>query len=191
MIQLILLLVGCGPTAEDIATAIGSDNPVMREDGAKISQNFDDPAVIEALLKIINDPSDKVRLNTIESLAELETPGMLPVLGDPSELYPKVKEALIDRLKNDPNPLVRRAAADALGRLLAKEAIPDLIAYLDTFESNDPDQLVAIWAIGFIGAEGLEAEAKKAALECLVRHRDGTTDKYIYYQATAALRFLK
>lgn len=172
------VLAACGPSPEDIAKAVSSDNPVMREDGAKIAQNYDDPAVIDALIKVLSDPSETVRLNAIESLAELEATKAVP--------------ALIDSLNGDPSPKVKRAACDALGRLKAREALPDIIAYVESFTANDRGQLVGIWAIGYIGAEGgLSADLKKQALDLLVARRDGSTDKFIVYQAKAALRTLK
>ena len=57
------LLFGCGPSADEIATAIGSKNPVMREDGAKIAQNYADPLVEAALIVALLDPARTVRLN--------------------------------------------------------------------------------------------------------------------------------
>ena len=174
---LALLLVACDAAPEDIATAVTSENPVMREDGAKIAQNYDDPVVVEALIKVLADPSEKVRLNAIESLAELEASAAVP--------------ALMDSLNGDPSPQVKRASADALGRLGAKEAIPDLIAYVETFSANDRDQLAGLWAIGNIGSLGLPADGKQAALKTLVARREGTTDKYILYTANEALRTLR
>lgn len=173
----VLGLAACGPEPTDIAKAIASENPVMREDGAKIAQNYDDPAVVEALVKVLSDPSEKVRLNAIESLAELEATAAVP--------------ALVDSLNGDPSPAVKRAAADALGRLQAKEAVPDLIAYVESFGPNDRQQLAGLWAVGNIGSEGLDPDGKQQALGLLVARREGTTDKYILYTANAALRTLR
>lgn len=173
----LLGLAGCSPAAGDIAKAIGSDNPVMREDGAKIAQNYDDEVVVAALVEVLADPSEAVRLNAIESLAELEAASAAP--------------ALIERLKADESPKVRRAAADALGRLMVKESVPDLVAYVATFGPDDRDQLVGLWALGNIGSEGLSAELKAPALETLVQRRESTTDRYVRYTASAALRTLK
>lgn len=163
--------------ASTIATAIGSENPVTREDGAKIAQQYDDPAVIEALSKSLLDDSEQTRLNAIESLAELEAAAAGPVL--------------IERLRNDSSPKVRRAAADALGRLEIPEAVPDLIAYLQAFTPDDREQLSGVWALGNIGTVGLDADAKKATMEYLIGLRNSTTDKYVRYNATFALRWLK
>lgn len=176
--MLLSLLVACGAGPDEIAIAIRSDNPVMREDGAKIAQNFDDSVVIDALVSVLGDPSEQVRLNAIESLAELEASGAAP--------------GLIERLQVDESVKVKRAAADAIGRLVAKEGVPALLAYLATFPADDHEQLAAIWAIGHIGDEGgLEPELKKSALLALVHIRDTTTDRYVRYNTNAALRTLK
>lgn len=176
--MLLSLLLACGAGPDEIATAIRSENPVMREDGAKIAQNYDDDVVVEALVSVLSDPSEQVRLNAIESLAEIEATAATP--------------ALIERLKSDDSTKVRRAAADALGRLVAADAVPDLLTYLSAFGPNDHEQLAGIWAIGHIGDEGkLDGEVKKAALATLVGIRDTTTDRYVRYNVNAALRTLK
>lgn len=178
MSALLLLLAACGAGPEEIATAIRSENPVLREDGAKIAQNFEDPAVVEALISVIDDPSEQVRLNAIESLAELEAQAAAP--------------QLVERLKLDESAKVRRASADALGRLLAKDAVPELIVYVSSFAPDDREQLAGVWAIGFIGNQGgLEPDVKRAALDTLVRIRETTTDIYVRYNVNAALRTLK
>lgn len=171
-------LLACGPSADEIATAIRSENPVMREDGAKIAQNFDGDEVVEALLAVVVDPSEPVRLNAIESLAELEATSAGP--------------ALIERLGADESPKVRAAAADALGRLLVKEAVPALVTYVGTFGPDDRAQLAGIWAIGAIGEEGgLDPGVKSSALTTLVELRGKTKDLYVRYNVNAALRTLK
>lgn len=175
--MLLALLLACSPSADDIAKTIGSTNPVVREDGAKIAQNYPEEAVEKALIAALGDPAVTVRLNAIESLAEIEA----TTAGAP----------LIDRLQNDDDPRVRRAAADALGRLKEKGAVPALIAYLQTFGPDDRAQLAGVWALGSIGAEGLDPEPRQALLDALVALRGATTDKFVRYQTTAALRLLK
>lgn len=176
-ILLVLALTGCSPAPADIAKAISSPNPVMREDGAKIAQNYADPLVWDALIKTLHDKSQKTKLNAIEALATTEA-----TLSGP---------ALIDVLKTDPDPLVQRAAADALGRLEVEAAAPALIEYLASFDPNDRKQLAGIWALGNLGAQGLPAEAKQVVLDTLVSKRESTTDRYVLYSANAALRTLK
>ncbi len=175
--MMLVWLLACAPAPEDIAKAIASENPQMREDGAKIAQNYDDEVVIAALVGVLTDPSEQVRLNAIESLAELDATSA----GSP----------LIARLADDPSAKVRRAAVDALGRLAVQESIPVIITYMAGFSPDDRDQLAGIWALGTIGAEGLPAASKKQALDTLVTLRNTTSDKHIRYQASAALRTLK
>jgi HEAT repeat protein len=170
------LLLGCPPAPEDIAKAIASENPVMREDGAKIAWNFDDPAVVAALAAVVADPSEAVRLNAIESLAELEAASAGP--------------ALIQRLEQDESPKVRRAAADALGRLFVKEAAPALVTYVNSFAADDQNQLAGIWALGSIGSLGLPPETRTLVMDALVVRRN-SADRYIRYNANAALRTLR
>ncbi len=176
-LTLAVLLIGCSPAAADIAKAISSENPVMREDGAKIAQNYADPLVWDALIKTLKDNSQKTKLNAIESLAYTEA-----TLAGP---------ALIDVLQTDADPLVQRAAADALGRLCIEEAVPALTTYVGSFEPNDLNQLTGIWALGNIGAQGLPADQKALVLATLVQKRETTTDRYVLYNANYALRTLK
>lgn len=175
--MILALLFGCSPSSDDIATAISSKNPVMREDGAKIAQNYPDAVVEAALIVALQDPARTVRLNAIESLAEIESTTAGP--------------ALVSRLELDDDPLVRRAAADALGRLKFKDAAPSLVAYIATFAKEDRQQLCGVWALGSIGAEGLDEAGKTLTLDTLVRLRDTTPDKHIRYQTSAALRTLR
>ncbi len=176
-LPVLIALTGCAPAAADIAKAISSDNPVMREDGAKIAQNYDDPVVWDALVKTLPDSSQKTKLNAIESLAYTEAKPAGP--------------QLIDVLKNDPDPRVKRAAADALGRLCILESAPALVEYLSAFSADDREQLAGIWALGNLGAQGLDAETKKIVLATLVQKRESTTDKYVLYSANYALRTLR
>ncbi|MBM4392779.1 MAG: HEAT repeat domain-containing protein [Deltaproteobacteria bacterium] len=174
----LLALVACGPSADEIATAIASENPVMREDGAKIAQNYADEVVEKALVSVTADPDEKTRLNAIESLAEIEAT--------------TATDALVDRLNNDESPRVRRAAADALGRLQAKDAAPALILYVQGFQPSDREMLAGVWALGSIGSEvGLDAEVRKAVLSTLVTLRESSNDRFVRWQATSALRTLK
>lgn len=173
----VLWMVACDPAPEDIAKAIGSENPVMREDGAKIARNYDDQVVVDALVVALADPSEQVRLNAIESLAEVEAT--------------TAGAALVERLQSDESVKVRRAAADALGRLVVKESVPALVGYVGGLEVNDREQLAGVWALGNIGSEGLDPESKKLALATLVARRDATTDRYVAYNVNAALRVLK
>lgn len=171
---LALLLVACGPTPDDVARAIRADNPVQREDGAKIAANVDDPAVVDALVSVLADPSEPVRLRAVRSLADLGATS--------------VGAALRARLAAEESPAVRRALADALGRLGAVEAVPELTAYVASFGDDDRAQLAGLWALGALGAHGLQGEARTRALEMLVRRREATKDRSVRWVTSAALR---
>lgn len=177
LLSLLPFLSGCSPSAEDIAKAIASENPVMREDGAKIAQNYDDDVVVDALIVVLADPSEKARLNAVESLSEIRNERACPVL--------------LEHLAADASPLVRRAAADGIGRIICKEGAPALIAYAQEFSPDDRGQLVALWALGRLGYELLPEEPRKQTLDFLVSRREVATDRYVLYNVNAALRFLK
>lgn len=163
---LALTLTACGPSDEDIANNLQSPNPVVREDTAKIARNFGSDAVNAALVVAISDPSPTVRLNAVESLADLE------VLS--------AAKPLADLLPTEPDPAVQKAIIDTLGRLKDPVAVPALVAWLDANPEKPP--LNAIWALGNIGDKG--------ALDVLSRMRE-SQDVYVRYNATAALRLLR
>lgn len=165
---LALLLGACGPSPEDIAANLASDNPVVREDSAKMAKKYDDEVVIQALIVALNDPGDTVRLNAVESLAELEAVEAVP--------------SLIAVVQADSDPEVVSAAVDALGRIADPRAVSVLMAHL---EQHGPElkTLNAIWALGNIG-DG-------RALPLLARIRAGTDDVYVIYNVDRAMRLLK
>lgn len=162
------LVCGCGPAADDIAANLSSDNPVVREDSAKMARKHDDDAVIKALVVAIQlDPSARVREHAVDSLAELEAVDAVP--------------ALIEVVQRDPEADVVSAAIDALGRLADPRAVPVLLAHLETNGADRPT-LNVIWALGNIG-DG-------RALPLLTSLRD-TDDAYVAYNVERALRELK
>lgn len=160
------LLAACGPSADDIARNLQSQNPVVREDTAKIARNYGSDAVIQSLITALADPSPVVRRNAVDSLAELEA----TAAGAP----------LLELLGRETDERVRRQIIDALGRLDIREAGPALIALLEADEANPP--LNAIWALGRVG--------DAAALPVLTRLRD-SSDPYISWNAADALRELQ
>lgn len=164
-VLLLALLAACSPSDEDLARNLQSPNPVVREDTAKIARNYGSDAVNKALIAALADPSIVVRKNAVDSLAELEaTEAAVPL----AELLP-----------NEPDPGVQRQIVDALGRLKDPAGVPPLIALLEA--NPDAPPLNAIWALGNIG--------DNRALEILSSLR-GSTDTYVAYNATAALRLI-
>lgn len=163
----LLGLLACGPSDEDVAKLLSSNNPAVREDSAKIARNFDADAVGKALVGALADPSPAVRRNAVDSIAELEFKEAVPAL---LELVQK----------QDEDPEVLRQTVDALGRLGDPAAVPVLVALLEQQEANPPLNL--IWALG-----NLE---DPAALDVLSRLR-GSADPYVSFNANAALRKLR
>lgn len=170
-------LAGCAPSTEEVVSYVKSENPVVREDWAVEAAKHNEPEVVEALIAVLNDPSDKVRLAAVASLATLKDKSSAP--------------ALVQRLKEDSNPKVREAAADALGRMEATDALPDLLIYANEFPPDDQGQLVVIWALGHVGAKLTEAEKRTPIREFLVARREQTTDKYVRFNSTTSLRALQ
>ena len=164
------LLAGCGPSYEDIAANLSSNNPVTREDTAKIARNFGSPEVEAALQEALRDPSQKVRYNALDSLIELETVEAVP--------------AIMAMLEVETDRDVEQLAVDALGRLKDPQAVPTLIAYVETCR-DDPARAIplnAIWALGFIG--------DIRAMELLSELRQDS-DTYISWNADLALKSLR
>lgn len=160
------ILAGCGPSSDDIARNLSSPNPAIREDTAKIAKNFGSDEVEAALAAALEDPSEKVRLNAIESLVELEATSAVP--------------ALMDVVATDASDVVKREAVDALGRLKDKRAVPVIIAYVEQRKAERPP-LNGIWALGF-----LEDQAAMPILSELRAH----PDPYVAWNANEALRLV-
>lgn len=170
--QLLLIgaLTACGPSPDDIAANLSSNNPVTREDTAKIARNFGSPEVEAALIAALKDESVKVRYNALESLIELETVEAVPTI--------------MAMLSLEEDREVEQLAVDALGRLKDPQAVPVLLAYIETCR-DDPSRTVplnAIWALGFIG--------DSQALDLLSELREDS-DTYISWNAEQALKNLR
>ena len=168
MMMLLLALLGCGPSTEDIARNLQSANPAVRVDTAKIARNFGSDGVEKALIDALDDEIEQVQVHAIESLAELEAKQAAPAL-----------IAMV--AAGEVPPQVLQAAVDTLGRLGDSEAVPTLIAYLEAREQTSPP-LNAIWALGYI--------EDHRGLDVLSRLRD-SKDPYVRWNANQALRNLR
>ena len=169
-LALALLLGGCGPSSEDIANNLTSDNPVTREDTAKIAHNFDSEAVRQALMVALEDDAKAVRYTALDSLIQVEAVEAVP--------------AIMALLEREQDRDVERLAVDALGRLKDRQAVPTLIAYIERCQ-QDPARgvpLNAIWALGFIG--------DRQAMPLLAQLRE-SDDPFISWNATQALKTLQ
>jgi HEAT repeat protein len=163
----LFLVLGCGPSSDDIAQNLQSDNPAIREDTAKIAKNFSSDVVVQALITALNDPAEEVRLNAVDSLVELEAT--------------EAVSALMVTVQRDSSDLVKRQAVDALGRLGDGAAVPVLIAYVEQRKAKKPP-LNAIWALG-----NLEDPSAMPILSELRNH----PDPYVAWNANEALRNLR
>jgi HEAT repeat protein len=162
-----VLLLACGASPDDIAKNLESDNPVIREDTAKIAHNFDSPEVREALIALLVDEREMVRYNAVKSLVELEEAEAVP--------------ALVEMLETEESQKVLREVIDALGRLGDTDAVPVLIAHIEATKDPKPP-LNAIWALGF-----LEDNQSMELLSELAEH----PDKYVAWNARKALANLR
>ena len=163
----IAALLGCGPDPADIAGNLTSENPVIREDTAKIAHNFDSPEVRSALIDALDDESEMVRFNAINSLVELEEADAV--------------SKLVEMLDTEESPKVHREVIDALGRLKQTEAVPALIAHIEANMDPKPP-LNAIWALGF-----LEDNQSLELLSGLAEH----DDPYVAWNSKKALANLR
>ncbi len=162
---LLLLGLGCSPAPEAVATGMGSENLVVREDMVAFGKQYDDELVVlDALHKALDDPSARVRLRAVESLGELSSPESVQFL----------LKALED---NDDR--VRKEAVDALGRIGDPQAVGALMAYIESRRLDGEIPLNAIWALGNI--------ADPTPLSLLMELRDNS-DPYVAYNAMWALR---
>ncbi len=164
--MLSLMLIACGPTADTITVGLTSANPVVREDMVKIARNVDDEAVVDALVKVLADPSAAIRTEAVNSLAALDAVEAVP------HLIPLLQDA---------EPAVARQVVDALGQLGEPAAVEPLVAYLDAHADVDGRDfpLNALWALGNIG--------DPTAVEALSSMREHA-DTYVAFNANQALK---
>jgi HEAT repeat protein len=168
LLTLLALAAGCGPSAANVATGIASENPAVRGDMVAFARKFDDPAVVQALVGVLGDPSEQTRIDAVKSLAEI---------GDPLAC-----SALVELLATDPSERVQRETIDALGRLKDPIGVDALLALAER-SSDDKIPLNAIWALGNLG--------DKRALPLLSRLREGSRDPYVVFNANVALRKIR
>ncbi|MCK6518614.1 HEAT repeat domain-containing protein [Myxococcota bacterium] len=162
---LLLLGLGCSPAPEAVATGMGSENLVVREDMVAFAKQYDDELVVlDALHKALDDPSSRVRLRAAESLGELASPESV--------------QFLLKALE-DSDDRVRKEAVDALGRIGDPQAVGALMAYIESRRLDGEIPLNAIWALGNI--------ADPTPLSLLMELRDNS-DPYVAYNAMWALR---
>jgi|ETNmetMinimDraft_26_1059896.scaffolds.fasta_scaffold60129_2 HEAT repeat protein len=162
LVTLVLLqvpLAGCGDDVDRYLADLGSRNPMVRLEAAKLARRVDEPRLAAALAPLLTDGSQDIRYNAAVSLAYIGTTEQVPVL--------------IHAL-GDEDREVRLAVVDALGQLEDERAVPSLLAMLDT----EPEPYSVIWALGNIGNDG--------SLDALTPMLDDD-NRYVRYQSRRAL----
>lgn len=156
---LVVPLCGCGDDVDRYVQDLGSRNPMVRLEAAKLAKRVNDPQLAAALTPLLDDGSQDIRLNAAIALAHIgtaeEVPALIAALGDESRD-------------------VRLSAVDALGRIQDDRAVPSLLAMLDT----EKEPYSVIWALGNIGSD--------QSLDALTPMLDGD-NRYVRYQARRAL----
>jgi hypothetical protein len=175
---LAICLSGCSTiSGEDMAYLRSKNDALRKESLARMCMV---PGILDSVLNIFRSRGNEREAITIltDSLAGRKNPEeidiyMLRALGELGKHNRVPPQALMDRL-TDEKPLIRYRAAETLGKIKSKEAVPALIQSL-----NDADnKYTVIWALGEI--------RDKSALEPL-NGLWASTDRYERYNAGRAL----
>ncbi|HQN19583.1 MAG TPA: HEAT repeat domain-containing protein [Syntrophobacteraceae bacterium] len=175
---LAVCLSGCSTiSSDDVANLKGKNDALRKESLARLCIV---PGTLDSVLNIFRSRGNERKAISIliESLAGRDNPEeidvyMLRALGELGKHNRVPYQALADRL-TDERPLVRYRAAEALGKIKSKEAVPALIQSLDDAENK----YTVIWALGEIRDKG--------AVEPLNRLW-ASSDRYERYNAGRAL----
>ncbi len=83
LVTLVLLqvpLAGCGDDVDRYLADLGSRNPMVRLEAAKLARRVDEPRLAAALAPLLTDGSQDIRYNAAVSLAYIGTTEQVPVL---------------------------------------------------------------------------------------------------------------
>jgi HEAT repeat protein len=153
--------------AKYLATAIRQDSSILvREASVKALERMNSQGPKQDLSFAMNDEAESVRLAAVRAATHVN------VFSD---------VASIARLIGDQSPLVRRAAADSLGTMRAKDAVEGLRALAQRANEDDPAvRKAAIWALAQIRDVSARSVIADAAAH--------DPDRFVRDAATAALR---
>jgi HEAT repeat protein len=139
-LAVILLGTGCSGQPKAVIKGLVSDDPAVRSEAAIRLGEARSKEAVDALVAVLNDSEETVRVNVIRALGDI---------GDPKAI------AAISPFVADPLSPVRMAACQALGSLRDMRGVPALEKAL-----YDQDELVRIVAAralaGVPGPESLE-----------------------------------
>lgn len=147
------------------------ENEFVRMEALAGLGRIDDPRVLPLLMASLDDPAPRVRRSAVEALSPDHATRE-------SKDMPAVRAALL-RALGDEDMEVRRASADAFGRLRDGGAIDALIAALD-----DPEPWVREQVVRALGAIG-----QKRAIPAL-RGLESDPDSTVRHLAEMAARAL-
>ena len=153
---------GDAGVVEDILHALQDKNPIVRATAAEFLGDLNDDAAITPLIKSLSDRDSEVRMSATSSLGTLLTGNKSP-------------RQLI-RMLEDPNVLVRVAAAESLGAIGDRKTLPALWRAI-----NDRSPLVRSYVAGAIGAFGRARDIPE--LEQRLNTERSDTVKVGIYQA--------
>jgi HEAT repeat protein len=118
--------------AQRFVKALSASRPELRMAAANALGRIGEESVVPKLLEALDDEDPRVRIRLCTACGRIGH----PVAIDPLE----------DRLDHDPHPMVRRAAADALGAIGTDEALAALLDLLE--DESDSLRRVAATALG-------------------------------------------
>ncbi|HJT27272.1 MAG TPA: HEAT repeat domain-containing protein [Pyrinomonadaceae bacterium] len=147
---------------EDLLQALQDKSPSVRSAAAEFLGDLNHKSAITPLIKTLSDRSSEVRMSAIRSLGTLLTGSKCP-------------RQLI-RMLEDPNVLVRIEAAESLGAIGDRKALPALWRAI-----NDRSPLVRSYVAGAIGAFGRASDIPE--LEQRLKKESSDTVKIGIYQA--------
>ncbi|GGO42819.1 HEAT repeat domain-containing protein [Streptomyces lasiicapitis] len=114
------------PPVERYTLRLRADNTTVRVSAAMALGDTADPAALDPLSEVLNDPSTDVRLNAIQSVRRLHHAGAASVL----DSHPA--EAGLVGAIGDRRPQIRDAAAQALMLWERSELVRQVAATVDT-----------------------------------------------------------
>lgn len=118
--------------ARRFVRALSAEQPELRMAAANALGRIGSESVVPKLLERLDDEDPRVRVRVCSSCGRIGHPGAI--------------EPLEDRLDHDSHPLVRRAAADALGAIGTDRALAALLDLLQ--DESDSLRRVAAAALG-------------------------------------------
>lgn len=107
---------------------------------------------------LVNAGNPAVRLQTVNTLSAKSTPQLI--------MDSKIKSALLQSIKTDDNPAVRKEALNLLAKLPYDEEIRDAVLYVLSNDSNSGNRVLAINILSDLKMQGVSVDEKiKSVLE--------------------------